>query len=75
MRKIEGVLSDGAKRWMGRIVWHTCLIGPLALPATFAVTQIALPMQFSMLGLDAGGRGGTDFPGAALELVARAGPA
>jgi 4-amino-4-deoxy-L-arabinose transferase-like glycosyltransferase len=48
-RKIDGVLSDGAKRWMGRIVWFTCLIGPLALPVTFAVTQIALPTQFSML--------------------------
>ena len=34
---------------MGRIVWSTCLIGPLALPATFAVTQIALPTQFSWL--------------------------
>ena len=48
-RKIDGVLSDGAKRWMGRIVWFTCLIGPLGLPATFAVTQIALPTQFSLL--------------------------
>ena len=48
-RKIDGVLSDGAKRWMGRIVWCTCLIGPLALPATFAITQIALPTRFSLL--------------------------
>ena len=48
-RKIDGALSDGAKRWMGRIVWCTCLIGPLGLPATFAVTQIALPTQFSFL--------------------------
>ena len=45
-RKIEGVLSDGAKCWMGLIVWGTCLIGPLALPATFAITQIALPTHF-----------------------------
>ena len=48
-RKIDGVLSDGAKRWMGRIVWFTCLLGPLALPATFAMTQIALPTRFSPL--------------------------
>jgi 4-amino-4-deoxy-L-arabinose transferase-like glycosyltransferase len=48
-RKIEGVLSDGARRWMGRIVWCTCLIGPLGLPAALAVTQIALPTRFSLL--------------------------
>jgi len=48
-RKIDGVLSDGATRWMGRIVWFTCLIGPLVLPTTFAVTQIALPTRFSPL--------------------------
>jgi hypothetical protein len=46
-RKIEGLLSDGAKRWMGRIVWFTCLIGPLGLPAAFAITQIAMPVRFS----------------------------
>ena len=43
----RGRLSDGAKRWMGRIVWSTCLIGPLGLPATLAITQIALPTRFS----------------------------
>src|SRR5208337_4871335 len=48
-RKIEGMLSDGATRWMDRIVWFTCLIGPLGLPATFAITQIALPTQFAPL--------------------------
>ncbi|MEI8371347.1 MAG: glycosyltransferase family 39 protein [Planctomycetota bacterium] len=48
-RKIDGVLSDGAKHWMGRIVWCTCLIGPFCLPTTFAITQIALPTQFSPL--------------------------
>jgi 4-amino-4-deoxy-L-arabinose transferase-like glycosyltransferase len=47
-RKIDGLLCDGAKRWMGRIVWFTCLIGPLALPATFAITQTALPTRFSL---------------------------
>ncbi len=46
-RKIDGVFSDGAKRWMGWIVWCTCLIGPLGLPTTFAVTQVALPTRFS----------------------------
>ena len=48
VRKMEGALSDGAKRWMGRTVWFTCLMGPLGLPATFAITEIALPTQFSM---------------------------
>lgn len=48
-RKIEGLLSDGAKRWMGRTVRCTCLIGPMALPATLAITQIALLTQFSRL--------------------------
>ena len=48
-RKMDGVLCEEAKRWMGRIVWFTCLLGPLALPATFTVTQIALPARFSLL--------------------------
>jgi len=48
-RKMDGVLSDGGKRWMGRIVWCSCLAGPLCLPVTFAITQIALPTQFSLL--------------------------
>ncbi len=48
VRKIDGKLSARAERWMGRIVWCTCLIGPLGLPATFAVAQIALPTQFSL---------------------------
>ena len=48
-RKLDGILSDGAERWMGGIVWFTCLIGPLGLPATLAVTQIAMPTQFSLL--------------------------
>ena len=47
-RQIDGVLSDGARRWMGWIVWSSCLIGPLCLPATFAITQIALPTRFSL---------------------------
>ena len=46
-RKIDGSLSDEAKHWMGRIVWCTCLLGPLALPATLAVAQIALSIRFS----------------------------
>lgn len=46
-RKIDGVLSDGARRWMGRIVWFTCLTGPLGLPVTLAITEIALPTRFS----------------------------
>jgi 4-amino-4-deoxy-L-arabinose transferase-like glycosyltransferase len=48
-RKIDGVLSDGAKWWMGRIVWCSCLIGTLGLPATLAITQIALPTRFPLL--------------------------
>ena len=46
--KMDGMLSDGAERWMDRTVWCTCLLGPLALPATFAITQIALPTRFSL---------------------------
>jgi hypothetical protein len=34
---------------MGRIVWLTCLIGPLGLPATFLITQNAMPVKFSIL--------------------------
>ncbi len=48
-RKIDGALSDGAKRWMSGTVWCTCLIGPFGLLATFAITQIAMPIRFSML--------------------------
>jgi len=48
VRKIDGVLSEGAKRWMSRMVWFTCLIGSLGLPAVFTITQIALPMRFSL---------------------------
>jgi 4-amino-4-deoxy-L-arabinose transferase-like glycosyltransferase len=48
-RKIDGVLSNGANRWIGRIVWLTCLVGLLGLPATLAITQIALPTRFSPL--------------------------
>ena len=55
-RKIDGTLSDAARRWMGRIVWFTCLIGPLGLPATLAITQIALPMRFPPLAWIAGDR-------------------
>jgi len=58
VRKIDGALSDGARRWMGRIVWSTCLVGPLALPAVFAATRIASPVRYSrpewMLAVTAG---------------------
>jgi 4-amino-4-deoxy-L-arabinose transferase-like glycosyltransferase len=47
-RKIEGGLSEGARRWMGRIAWCTCLIGPLGLPATFLITRNAMPVEFSV---------------------------
>ena len=47
VRKMDGELSAGAKRWMGRIAWCTCLIGPLGLPAAFAVAQLALGTHFS----------------------------
>jgi 4-amino-4-deoxy-L-arabinose transferase-like glycosyltransferase len=48
-RKIDGSLGDRASHWMGRIVWCTCLIGPLGLPTVLAITQIALPARFSPL--------------------------
>jgi 4-amino-4-deoxy-L-arabinose transferase-like glycosyltransferase len=47
-RKIEGLLSSGATRWMGRIVGCTCLIGPLGLPVTLLITQAAIPVKFSV---------------------------
>ena len=49
IRRIDGLMCDGAKRWMAAIVWSMCLIGPLALPATFMVTQIVLPTRFSLV--------------------------
>jgi 4-amino-4-deoxy-L-arabinose transferase-like glycosyltransferase len=48
VRKIDGVLSEGANRCMSWMVWSTCLIGILGLPAIFAIAQIALPTQFSL---------------------------
>ncbi len=48
-RKLDGSLSESGKRWMDRIVRYSCLIAPFALPATFAATQIALPVHFSLL--------------------------
>jgi 4-amino-4-deoxy-L-arabinose transferase-like glycosyltransferase len=48
MRKIDGLMGKAAGRWMAAVVWSTCLIGPIALPATIAITQIALPMRFSL---------------------------
>ena len=29
------------------MIWTSCLLGPIVLPTTFAVTQIALPTRFS----------------------------
>ncbi len=48
VRKIDGVLSEGAERWMSGMVWLTCLIGSLGLPAALAYTQFALPLRFSL---------------------------
>ena len=47
VRMADGSVSAAARRWMAAVVWFTCLIGPIALPATFAITQIAVPTQFS----------------------------
>ena len=49
VRRIDGHVCDAARRWMAVVVWSTCLAGPFALPATFAVTQIALPTHFSRI--------------------------
>jgi 4-amino-4-deoxy-L-arabinose transferase-like glycosyltransferase len=49
VRMTNGTMSSVARRWMAAIVWFTCLIGPMALPATFSITQIAVPTQFSPL--------------------------
>ena len=48
VRKIEGLLSETAERWMGRTVWCSCLVAPLTLPTTFIVAQIVLPVRFSL---------------------------
>ena len=47
VRMADGSVSDVARRWMAAVVWATCLIGPIALPVTFAITQIAVPTKFS----------------------------
>ena len=49
VRRIDGLLCDDSKRWMDRIVWFTCLLGPLGLPATFVATQIVLATRLSPL--------------------------
>jgi hypothetical protein len=49
VRQIDGLLCDRAKRWMAVVVWSTCLVGPIALPATLLVTQIALPTRFPLV--------------------------
>jgi len=46
VRTIDGLICGPARRWMAVVVWSSCLIGPLALPATFAITQVALPTRF-----------------------------
>lgn len=48
LRKLDGLLSTAADRWMNAVVWATCLIGPFGLPAAFAITQTALPTSFSL---------------------------
>ena len=58
-RKIDGVLSDGAKRWMGRIVWFTCLIGPLGLRLHWPSRNRAGDAVLAA-GMDVGSRGGAD---------------
>jgi 4-amino-4-deoxy-L-arabinose transferase-like glycosyltransferase len=49
VRMTDGSMSDAARRWTAVIVWATCLIGPLALPVTFTITQVAVPTQFSQM--------------------------
>jgi 4-amino-4-deoxy-L-arabinose transferase-like glycosyltransferase len=47
VRLTDGSMSAAGRRWMSVIVWATCLLGPFALPVTFAITQVAVPTQFS----------------------------
>ncbi len=47
VRTADGSMSDIARKWVAAVVWSTCLIGPAALPATFAITQVAVPTRFS----------------------------
>jgi 4-amino-4-deoxy-L-arabinose transferase-like glycosyltransferase len=49
VRVTDGVISDVARRWAAAVVWLTCLLGPLALPVTFTITQTAVPTRFSTL--------------------------
>jgi 4-amino-4-deoxy-L-arabinose transferase-like glycosyltransferase len=49
VRLTDGSISDVARRWVAVVVWCTCLLGPLALPVTFTITQIAVPTQFSTM--------------------------
>jgi hypothetical protein len=49
VRKIDGLMCAAAQRWMSAVVWFTGLVGPIALPVTLAVTQIAMPTRFSPL--------------------------
>jgi 4-amino-4-deoxy-L-arabinose transferase-like glycosyltransferase len=48
-RLTDGQISDAARRWVAVVVWCTCLLGPLALPVTFTITQAAVPTRFSTL--------------------------
>jgi 4-amino-4-deoxy-L-arabinose transferase-like glycosyltransferase len=49
VRKLDGLLGEAADRWMNAGVRATCLIGPIGLPVTLAVTETVLPVSFPRL--------------------------
>jgi 4-amino-4-deoxy-L-arabinose transferase-like glycosyltransferase len=46
-RLIDGRLSQAARRWMGAVVWGSCLSGPIVLPALLFVVQHRMAVRFS----------------------------
>jgi 4-amino-4-deoxy-L-arabinose transferase-like glycosyltransferase len=46
-RLIDGRLSESARRWMGAVVWGSCLSGPIVLPALLFVVQHEMAVRFS----------------------------
>jgi 4-amino-4-deoxy-L-arabinose transferase-like glycosyltransferase len=46
-RLIDGRLSESARRWMGAVVWGSCLSGPVVLPALLWAAQRKMAVHFS----------------------------
>ena len=46
-RLIDGRLSQPAARWLGAVVWGSCLLGPLLPPGLLLVVQRTMAIPFS----------------------------